>query len=50
MEVGAQFPHVIAFRRALSHYALTKNFEYALEKSEPTRVSAKLRASLEITF
>lgn len=24
IEVGAQFPHVIAFRRALSHYALIK--------------------------
>ena len=28
MDVGAQYPHVIAFRRALSHYAITHDFEF----------------------
>ncbi|XP_078174000.1 uncharacterized protein LOC144567709 [Carex rostrata] len=40
MDVGAQYPHVIAFRRALSHYAITHDFEFDLGKSEPTRVTA----------
>jgi MuDR family transposase len=43
IEIGAQYPHVIAFRRALSHHAITKDFEFAIEKSDPTRVTARCK-------
>jgi MuDR family transposase len=40
MEVGAKFPDVVAFRRALNHHAICNDFEYDLGKSEPARVTA----------
>ncbi|CAH1433302.1 unnamed protein product [Lactuca virosa] len=40
MKVNSKFPSVIAFRRALKHYALTNEFEYVIEKSDLTRLTA----------
>nr|KAJ0197863.1 hypothetical protein LSAT_V11C700366300 [Lactuca sativa] len=40
MKVNSKFPSVIAFRRALNHYALTNEFEYVIEKSDLTRIAA----------
>ncbi|CAH1443875.1 unnamed protein product [Lactuca virosa] len=40
MKVNSKFPSVIAFRRALNHYALTNEFEYVIEKSDLTRLTA----------
>ena len=28
MEVGAKYPHVVAFRKALNHFAVMNDFEY----------------------
>nr|KAJ0203365.1 hypothetical protein LSAT_V11C500284930 [Lactuca sativa] len=39
MKVNSKFPSVIAFRRALNHYALTNEFEYVIEKSDLTRLT-----------
>ena len=36
MKLNSKFPNVIAFRRALNHYALTNEFEYDIEKSDLT--------------
>ncbi|GJZ13923.1 transposase, MuDR, MULE transposase domain protein [Tanacetum coccineum] len=41
MKVNSRFVNVIQFRRALNHYALINEFEYLIEKSEPTRVTAR---------
>ncbi|XP_023770327.2 uncharacterized protein LOC111918938 [Lactuca sativa] len=40
MKVNSKFPSVIAFRRALNHYALINEFEYVSEKSDLTRLTA----------
>ncbi|XP_052626966.1 uncharacterized protein LOC128133533 [Lactuca sativa] len=40
MKVNSRFPGVIAFRRALNHYALINEFEYNIEKSDLTRLTA----------
>lgn len=40
MKVNCKFPSVIAFRRALNHYALINEFEYDIEKSDLTRLTA----------
>ncbi|CAH1454650.1 unnamed protein product [Lactuca virosa] len=40
MKVNSKFPSVIAFRRALNHYALTNEFEYVIEKSDLARLTA----------
>ncbi|KAL4554548.1 hypothetical protein LXL04_039380 [Taraxacum kok-saghyz] len=40
MKLNSIFPNVIAFRRALNHYALTNEFEYDIEKSDLTRLTA----------
>jgi hypothetical protein len=49
MEIGAIFPHVVAFRRALNHYAIINDFEYNFAKSEPARVTATC-ANLECSW
>jgi MuDR family transposase len=41
MEVGAQYPNVTTFRRSLNHYALTTDFKFSVEKSDPTRLTAR---------
>ncbi|KAI3707878.1 hypothetical protein L2E82_36777 [Cichorium intybus] len=40
MKVNYKFPSVIAFRRALNHYALINEFQYVTEKSDLTRLTA----------
>jgi MuDR family transposase len=40
MDIGTQYPHVVAFRKALNHYAVINDFEFVLGKSEPSRVMA----------
>jgi MuDR family transposase len=40
MDVGVHYSHVVAFRRALSHYTVINDFEFNLGKSEPSRVTA----------
>jgi MuDR family transposase len=40
MDVGVQYSHVVAFRRALSHYTVINHFELNLGKTEPSRVTA----------
>ncbi|CAH1452956.1 unnamed protein product [Lactuca virosa] len=40
MKVNSKFPNVIAFRRALNHYAITNEFQYVIEKSDLTRLTA----------
>ncbi|KAI3519078.1 hypothetical protein L1887_08086 [Cichorium endivia] len=40
MKLNSKFANVIAFRRALNHYALTNEFEYDTEKSDLTRLTA----------
>lgn len=49
MEVGTIYPNVIAFRRALNHYAIIHDFEYNLEKSDMERVIARC-TSLECSW
>ena len=34
-------PHALAFRRALNYYAIMHDFEFAVEKSDPTRVTVR---------
>ncbi|PWA37953.1 transposase, MuDR [Artemisia annua] len=41
IEVNSKFSNVVVFGRALNHYALTNEFEYFIEKSEPTRFTAR---------
>jgi MuDR family transposase len=41
MEDSAQYPNVTTFRRSLNHYALTTDFEFSVEKSDPTRLTAR---------
>ncbi|KAK9067649.1 hypothetical protein SSX86_011760 [Deinandra increscens subsp. villosa] len=41
IKVNSTFENVIEFRRALAHYAITNEFAYFTEKSEPTRVTAR---------
>lgn len=41
MKVNSRFVNVVQFRRALNHYALINEFEYIIEKSEPTRFTAR---------
>nr|KAJ0207509.1 hypothetical protein LSAT_V11C500261200 [Lactuca sativa]KAJ0207802.1 hypothetical protein LSAT_V11C500261320 [Lactuca sativa] len=40
MKVNSKFPSAVSFRRALNHYALTNEFEYVIEKSDLTRLTA----------
>ncbi|GJX87482.1 transposase, MuDR, MULE transposase domain protein, partial [Tanacetum coccineum] len=40
MKVHQKFSDVIAFRRALNHYAIINEFEYTIEKSDLTRLTA----------
>ncbi|XP_023761342.1 uncharacterized protein LOC111909797 [Lactuca sativa] len=40
IKVNSKFPSVIVFRRALYHYALTNEFEYAIEKIDLTRLTS----------
>nr|XP_043623589.1 uncharacterized protein LOC122595313 [Erigeron canadensis] len=41
MKVYSRFSNVIDFRRALNHHAITNEFDYFIEKSEPTRFTAR---------
>ena len=41
IEVNSKFPNVVAFRRDLNHHALMNEFQYFIEKSEPTRFTAR---------
>ena len=40
MKLNSKFPNVIVFRRDLNHYVLTSEFEYFIEKSDLTRLTA----------
>nr|GEX49841.1 hypothetical protein [Tanacetum cinerariifolium] len=40
MKVHQKFSDVIAFRRSLNHYAIINEFEYTMEKSDLTRLTA----------
>ncbi|GJV49811.1 transposase, MuDR, MULE transposase domain protein [Tanacetum coccineum] len=41
IEVNSRFSNAVVFKRALNHYALMNEFEYFIEKSEPTRFTAR---------
>ncbi|CAI9278749.1 unnamed protein product [Lactuca saligna] len=41
MEVGSKFENVVDFRRALNHFAVINEFNYYIQKSDPTRFTAR---------
>ncbi|KAF5764943.1 putative transposase, MuDR, plant [Helianthus annuus] len=41
IRLNSKFENITVFRRTLIHYALRIEFEYFIEKSEPTRVTAR---------
>jgi hypothetical protein len=41
---GALFPDIIAFRKAVRHYAVITRFEFADLKTDPTRFIARCKA------
>nr|GEV79656.1 hypothetical protein [Tanacetum cinerariifolium] len=41
IEVNSRFSNAVVFKRALNHHALMNEFEYFIEKSEPTRFTAR---------
>ncbi|GJU96686.1 transposase, MuDR, MULE transposase domain protein [Tanacetum coccineum] len=41
IQVNSKFPNVTELRKALNHHALINEFEYFIEKSEPTRFTAR---------
>ncbi|GKA09863.1 transposase, MuDR, partial [Tanacetum coccineum] len=41
IEVNSRFSNAVVYKRALNHYALMNEFEYFIEKSEPTRFTAR---------
>ncbi|CAH1437876.1 unnamed protein product [Lactuca virosa] len=41
MEVGSKFENVVDFRRALNHFAVTNEFHYYIQKSDPTRFTTR---------
>jgi hypothetical protein len=41
---GQLFPDIVSFRKAVRHYAVTKGFEFAKLKTDPTRFVAKCAA------
>jgi len=41
---GQLFPDIVSFRKAVRHYAVTKGFEFAKVKTDPTRFVAKCAA------
>lgn len=41
IEKGALFPHIISFRKAIRHFAVTKGFEFKDLKTDKTRFIAK---------
>lgn len=41
MKVGTNFENVVAFRRALNHYAIINEFDYYIKKSDLTRFIAR---------
>ena len=43
MHVGAKYPNIEEFRLAIATYAVKKEFEFKVEKSEPTRFRAYCR-------
>ncbi|XP_071690280.1 uncharacterized protein [Rutidosis leptorrhynchoides] len=43
LKENSKFPNVTSFRRALNHHALTNEFEYSIEKSEPTRFTTRCK-------
>ncbi|XP_023731454.1 uncharacterized protein LOC111879214 [Lactuca sativa] len=41
MKVGSKFENVVDFRRALNHYAVINELNYYIQKSDPTRFTAR---------
>jgi len=41
---GKLFPDILAFRKAIRHFAVTKGFELADMKTDPTRFIARCKA------
>ncbi|KAJ9565004.1 hypothetical protein OSB04_000970 [Centaurea solstitialis] len=41
MKVNLYFENVIEFRKALNHYAITNEFDYFIQKSDPTRFTTR---------
>ncbi|KAI3738295.1 hypothetical protein L2E82_28319 [Cichorium intybus] len=41
MKVGTKFENMVDFRRALNHYAIINEFDYFIQKSDPTRFTAR---------
>nr|GEX54034.1 uncharacterized protein [Tanacetum cinerariifolium] len=50
IEVNSRFSNAVVFKRALNHYALMNEFEYFIEKSEPTRFTASSLAACSRGF
>jgi len=44
IEKGELFPDIVSFRKAIRHYAVTKGFELAGIKTDPTRYIARCKA------
>ena len=41
MKVESKFENVTCFKRALNHYAIINEFDYFIQKSDPTRFTAR---------
>nr|KAJ0188326.1 hypothetical protein LSAT_V11C900501840 [Lactuca sativa] len=41
MKVGSKFENVVDFRRALNHFAVINEFNYYIQKTDPTRFIAR---------
>nr|KAJ0212689.1 hypothetical protein LSAT_V11C400164730 [Lactuca sativa] len=41
MEVGSKFENVVDFRRALNHFTVTNEFNYYIQKSDPTQFTKR---------
>ena len=50
MHVGAKYPNIEEFRLAIATYAIKKEFDFQVDKSEPTRFRAHCRESKDCTW
>ena len=50
MHVGAKYPNIEEFRLAIATYAIKREFDFQVDKSEPTRFRAHCRESKDCTW
>lgn len=48
MDIGAPYPHMDAFRKAIKQFAINGEFEYGTKKNEPTRFRAFCKGKSKI--